>query len=141
MQYGTAAAPRHATGYDFLAHDELQDLIQSCDVLVTQGGPMGIVETRRTGRVPIAVPRLHRLGEVVDDHQVAFCRLLAAEDELVLAETEDQLRDALERAFDDLPAMRIPVTSTEEAVRAAVDRFGASVAELMQAGGSRGRWL
>ena len=74
VQHGTAGPPRHGRSIEFLQHKELMRLIADADVVVLQGGPMGIVEARRLGHKPLAVPRMRSLGEVVDDHQMPFCR-------------------------------------------------------------------
>lgn len=79
VQHGTSAPPTRAEGSAYLPHDELQRLMREAAVVVTQGGPMSIVETRRAGSVPVVVPRSSALGEHVDDHQQAFCRRLAGE--------------------------------------------------------------
>ena len=59
---------------------------------------------RHRGAVPIVVPRQHRLGEHVDDHQVAFSRRLAADGGGIhLAETETGLHRLLDRVAADRP--------------------------------------
>ena len=61
----------------------------SAAAVVCHGGPGTILGARHRGAVPIVVPRQHRLGEHVDDHQVAFSRRLAADGGGIhLAETE-----------------------------------------------------
>ncbi|MGI9155553.1 MAG: glycosyltransferase, partial [Marmoricola sp.] len=79
VQHGTSAPPTHARGRDFLPHAELTQLMQRASVIVTQGGPMSIVEARRAGTVPVVVPRESGRGEHVDDHQRVFARHMAAE--------------------------------------------------------------
>lgn len=129
-QYGTARRPAHAESYDFMAHDRLLELMRQSTALITQGGPMGIVEARRSGVVPIAVPRRRALGEVVDDHQRAFCRQLAEEGDLLLAEDEPSLRVALERVLANPGAYRIPADTMSCAVLDTVARFDSLVAAL-----------
>lgn len=100
VQHGPADPPRHALGVDFMPHSELIRLMAGATAVVVQGGPMSIVETREAGRIPIAVPRLPQLHEVVDEHQVTFARRWAEEEMLVLAEDEASLH----RALDDMLA-------------------------------------
>jgi UDP-N-acetylglucosamine transferase subunit ALG13 len=66
------------------------------------------------------VPRQHRLGEHVDDHQVAFSRRLAAEGSVFLAEDEAELRRLLDRVAAEPAAFRSPAEQrgTATAVRA-----------------------
>ncbi len=132
IQYGTSAPPRHAEGHDLLPHDTLQELMASATLIVTQGGPMSIVEARRAGRVPIVVPRDSSLGEHVDDHQSAFCRRLAAEGMVHLPTDESALHRLLDRGLEspaDFAAARDP-----EAVRRVertVARWGRLVGDLV----------
>lgn len=108
IQYGTATPPRSAHGVDYLDKDVLGMALRQSDVLIAQGGPMSIVEARRAGRVPIVVPRVPELREVVDDHQVTFCRKLAEVGDILLAEDEVTLRAHLDRVVSDTEVLRIP---------------------------------
>lgn len=121
-QHGTAPAPRHGEAHALLPHDQLQSLIAAADVVVMQGGPMGIVEAQRAGRKPIVVPRLAALGEVVDDHQIAFCRLLAGEGSVLLAESAEELAASLDTVDADVEQARLVPPRVDNAA-AAADRL------------------
>lgn len=99
VQYGTAAIPRNAHAIDYLDHDLLQRCLTVADIVVVQGGPMSIIEARRCGHRPIVVPRVARLDEVVDDHQVTFCRKLAEQDLITVAEDRSAFGAALAAAM------------------------------------------
>jgi len=130
MQFGTAQAPRSGEAHDYLPHDALQRLLVGADTVVTQGGPMGIVESRRCGTKPIAVPRRQDLGEVVDDHQRAFCRKLADAGELVLAETSTELWNALDLALANPDVYRIEADKEQERVLETATRFAVLAGSL-----------
>ena len=70
--------------------------------------PGTIIDALEAGRVPIVVPRLARHGEVVDDHQVAFGRLMDERGRAVCVEDEAALGRALERALADPGAVAAP---------------------------------
>jgi UDP-N-acetylglucosamine transferase subunit ALG13 len=125
IQYGTATAPAVAAGVPFVDHDTLLHLMAVADVVVCQGGPMSIVEARAQGRRPVVVARTAALDEVVDDHQHAFCRRVAADGWIDLAETADELETALDRALADPASMRLEAADPEHAatVAASVARF------------------
>jgi UDP-N-acetylglucosamine transferase subunit ALG13 len=111
MQTGTSAPPAAgAAGVEWQAYlefDALQAAMASAAAVVCHGGPGTILGARHMGAVPIVVPRQHRLGEHVDDHQVAFSRRLAAEgDEIHLAETEADLHRLLDRVGAEPAAFR-----------------------------------
>lgn len=138
FQYGTADRPGRGECHDYLAHDELIDRLSSSDIVVTQGGPMGILEVRRCGRIPIVMPRLHDLGEVVDDHQVAFCRQLASTGDIVLVENEDELVEALDKAVADPTRLVLTGSTGDTDARPAVEAFARAV-ELLPPR-RRNRW-
>ena len=50
--------------------DLLADLVTRSGLVVTHAGVGSILLALRAGRHPVVVPRLHRLGEHADDHQV-----------------------------------------------------------------------
>ena len=94
---------------------------------------MGILEARKSGHVPIVVPRLRSLGEVVDDHQVAFCRHLAESGDVLLAEDEVTLSDILDRVVATPEQCRVSGASQTELARPgkAIANFSAIADELM----------
>lgn len=124
VQHGTADPPRHARGADYVERELLQRCMAEADIVVVQGGPMSIVESRRNGKRPIVVPRVARLDEVVDDHQVTFCRKLASQDLITLAEDSDSLCSALNDALQNPGLLELPEDSdTRNEVRDTVERI------------------
>lgn len=130
VQHGTAPAPLHGEAMPYLPHPALMRLMEEADVVVTQGGPMGIVETRRMGLKPIVVPRLKAFGEVVDDHQVDLCRRLADRGDIWLAEDEATLHASLDLALADPSALRFDPVDAQAGIEESVARFAAVVANL-----------
>lgn len=129
VQYGTSHPPRHHEGASYLPGDELCDLVAHADVVVTQGGPGGIMDARRAGLLPIVVPRSADLGEHVDNHQLAFAAHLARSGEVLQATSREDLHRHLTLGVTDPGQLRIvPVTV---APTAAVDAFGQAVSQLM----------
>lgn len=129
VQHGTTCGPTTAQGVTFLGVAELREVLARSDVVVTQGGPGGIMDARRAGRVPIVVPRIAALGEVVDDHQVAFAQHLARLGDIRLVRTREQFDQAMNDAVLHPSALRCePLADTavrasravDEVVRAAV---------------------
>ena len=108
---------------------DLLELLRAADLVVTQGGPGGIMDSRECGTVPIVVPRLARLHEVVDDHQVAFARQLARGGRLVVAESEAELHAALDRAVSEPAALLVGDSASD--VSQAVARFAEVVEQLL----------
>lgn len=138
VQHGTAEAPRHGEATAYLPHPTLMHLLKKADVVITQGGPMGIVETRRLGLKPIVVPRLKAFGEVVDDHQVDLCRRLADRGDIWIAEDEGALHHALDIALANPSALRFDPVDAEAGVEESVARFAQVVANLPSPSGPFG---
>ena len=128
-QHGSTRPLAGADGFAMKPRAELLELLLAADVVVTQGGPGGIMDSRECGTVPIVVPRLARLDEVVDDHQVAFTRQLAGRGLVVAAESEAELHAALDRAVSDPASLVVGPGASD--VSQTVARFGAAVAELL----------
>ena len=141
IQGGTSWRGRHGSFHDFLSYQEVQAAMGQALAVVCQGGPGTIMECRALAQVPIVVPRLRRLGEAVDDHQVAFARHLAEAGEIHLAETEAELRKLLDRVLVEPEAFQGQLARRhgDEAVR----RFQELVNELVSsrvAPDRRSRW-
>lgn len=132
VQHGSSTCPPGAIGYDIVPKPELEALMGRADVVLVQGGPGGIVAARHAGRVPIVVPRVARLNEAVDDHQIAFCRRMSAEGKVLLAESEQELFEALDAALEHPP--RVEVADDEGHVAETVERLGRAVDELVSLG-------
>lgn len=54
----------------FLDRDEFAKMMEKSDIVVTHGGTGAIIGAVKKGKKVIAVPRLARFGEYVDDHQL-----------------------------------------------------------------------
>lgn len=108
MQRGTSVAPEEpATSVAFFPHEELQSNVREAAIVVSHGGPATITECRRSGRLPIVVPRDPALREHVDGHQQRFARMFARSGLICLAESEEDLRAALDHAMREPDAFDV----------------------------------
>ena len=55
---------------DFLNQQEFVEKLLGCDMVITHGGTGVIIRAVKNGKKVIAVPRLVKYGEHVDDHQI-----------------------------------------------------------------------
>lgn len=129
VQHGASRPPRHTEARPMLPKSELIELMNSATAILVQGGPGGIMDARRVGRLPIAVPRLAKLDEVVDDHQVTFCRHMVAVGKIALAESRDEVFAALNAALAEPEEWRVEDDSAH--VSATVQTFGDAVDRLL----------
>lgn len=134
VQHGTAAPPRHARGVAMLGYDDLVAAMATASVVVAQGGPATIMDSRSVGQRPVVVPRRAQHREVVDDHQVTFARWMADRNLVWLADDEFNLHRLLDESLADPTLVRIAPESnasadTIEAFRREVDPLLAGWAE------------
>ena len=62
--------PKNYEYKDFLTQDEFNKKIDECDILITHAGTGVIVNALKKEKKVIAVPRLAKYGEHVDNHQI-----------------------------------------------------------------------
>lgn len=67
-------APEHMSCEAFLDREGFRAHMEACDVVVTHGGTGAIIGAVKSGKKVIAVPRLAKYGEHVDDHQTEIVR-------------------------------------------------------------------
>ena len=76
-QYGAARTrPQRAVCFDYLPFVELQEWVSKARVVVCHAGIGSVAMCVSTGMHPVVVPRVKRLGESVDEHQLTFGRRL-----------------------------------------------------------------
>jgi UDP-N-acetylglucosamine transferase subunit ALG13 len=129
VQHGASKASSRARSRPFLPFDEMLATAGAASAIVCHGGTGTVMLARHAGIRPIVVPRRHRLGEHVDDHQVSFARRMAALGDVEVAESEQRLHDLLdglvEGTFDPRSA------DVADGGRQAVAKFGRLMDELL----------
>ena len=83
---------------DFLNHDEFNKCLDDCDIVVTHGGTGVIVNAVKRGKRVVAVPRLARYGEVVDDHQIQLVKEFEKVGMVTACYDCDHIADAIQKA-------------------------------------------
>lgn len=62
--------PKNFKYSDFLTQDEFKNYMKNADLVITHAGTGAIVTALKNDKLVIAIPRLAKYGEHVDDHQV-----------------------------------------------------------------------
>lgn len=134
VQHGFTKPPKHAEAVERLPRAELLDLYRSAKVVLVQGGPGSILDAREVGAIPLAVPRMAKLDEVVDDHQVEFSNVMQRHGETIVVGSAEDLRNKLDAAFADPDSLRgtYRVPSSDKAA----DNLTAALRELGLRSGS-----
>ena len=71
--------PKYFSYVQFMDREKFAEIMNSCTTVITHGGTGVIITAVKKGKKVIAVPRLAKYGEHVDDHQI---QLLKQFDEL-----------------------------------------------------------
>ena len=130
VQHGACRVPQGITAAPFLSMAEMEDRFLTASAVVCAAGPGTVMAARRAGCQPIVVPRLRRLGEVVDDHQQAFAELLALEGLVATAYQEEELVELLDRAAVRPGSFRF--TPDAAGVPSGVVRMGELIDDLLR---------
>lgn len=66
--------PRNYDYKNFLGRDDFSKIMNESDIVITHGGTGAIIGAVKKGKKVIAVPRLAKYGEHVDDHQMQLLK-------------------------------------------------------------------
>lgn len=69
--------PKHCEAHKMMSFEEMQQALKDARIVITHGGPSSFIEALQFGKVPIVVPRQEKFHEHVNNHQVAFTKLIA----------------------------------------------------------------
>lgn len=137
VQHGATPARPEVTGarwHEFLDYDELTELVDAADVVVSHGGVGSLMTAIGLGAVPVAIPRLRAMGEHVDDHQLQIVSELGRSGHVVPCLQRDALSSALERAGGAKPPSPTRAVIWDESPRGELRR-----AAIIAAGGDPDR--
>lgn len=81
--------------FDFIPLEEMEEYISKSDLIISHGGVGTIFSAIKKGKKVIAVPRLSKYGEHINDHQIEICEELEKEGYILY------YKDGIDK-FDDL---------------------------------------
>ena len=87
--------PQHYKYKEFLDREEFAAWEEKADIVITHGGTGAIIGAVKKGKKVIAVPRLAKYGEHVDDHQTQLIKQFK-DLNLIYACVDGDLQKALE---------------------------------------------
>ena len=98
-QIGSSDYKPHNYKYkDFINHDEFKEYMSLCELVITHAGTGAIITALKNNKKVIAIPRLSKYGEHVDDHQI---QLINEFKELNFIEPVYEI-DELEKAINNI---------------------------------------
>jgi UDP-N-acetylglucosamine transferase subunit ALG13 len=93
----------HMKIFDLIPMDEFQDLISRCNLLITHGGVGCIISGLKNKKKVIAVPRLQKYGEHVNDHQLQIIENFADSGYILPSYEVEHLEEALLKSNEFSP--------------------------------------
>lgn len=97
--------PRNFEYKQFLDREEFAAQEGKCDILITHGGTGAIIGAVKNGKKVIAVPRLAKYGEHVDDHQLQLIAQFKGQNLICglddVSELEEGLKYVRKHKFDE----------------------------------------
>lgn len=88
-QIGTSAyKPKHYEYKDFISQEEFLEKINQADIVVTHGASGSIMKALNADKKVIAVTRLEKYGEHINDHQIQNNEAFASNNYVLMADLE-----------------------------------------------------
>lgn len=81
--------------YQLIPMNQFKSFIESCDYIITHGGVGSILDGLKANKKIIAVPRLARYKEHVNDHQVQIIDEFASKGYILACNDLDKLDDVI----------------------------------------------
>lgn len=81
--------------FDFIDYEEMSKLVDKSDIIITHGGTGSIVGPLKKRKKIIAMPRLSKYGEHVDDHQVQIVEMFSEVGYILKLDENDDLDKAI----------------------------------------------
>lgn len=102
----TVYKPENADFFDFASRGEMQGLVKKARVIVSHGGAGSIIFALTERKPVVAVPRLKKYREHVNDHQIELVRVLEEEGRVRAVYGIEELESVLKAAEDMIPKDR-----------------------------------
>lgn len=90
--------PQYYNHKAFTTPEEMQELRKKASLIITHGGTNSIIEGLRLNIPVVAVPRLEKYGEHVDNHQCEIVDEMAESGMIVSVKEMEELSDAIQKA-------------------------------------------
>ena len=88
--------PKNYEFKEFLDREQFAEFMDKCDTVITHGGTGAIVGAVKRDKKVIAVPRLAKFGEHVDDHQLQIIDQFTNMNFIVGVKETNEIYEALE---------------------------------------------
>lgn len=112
--------PEKFTYKEYLDKSEFDDAIDKCSLVITHGGTGVIIGAVKKGKKVIAIPRLKKYGEHVDDHQIQLLEQFSSLGIIEYCRDTEGLKSAF---LDTLSKTYVSYISQTKAIVKSIDAF------------------
>ncbi len=107
-QTGTSAyIPKHYEYRDFITVEEFQQKITEADIVVSHGASGSIMKALNAGKKVIAVTRLEKYGEHINDHQIQNNVAFSSNGYVLMPDPElTDLADCFQKIYQHVDGLR-----------------------------------
>lgn len=88
---------------DFMSMEDFDKYLQNCSYLITHGGVGTILTALKYNKKVIAVPRLSKYNEHVNDHQLELIEALSLDNYILGCKTLDDLEENINKISKFIP--------------------------------------
>lgn len=92
--------PEHCQFKDFIGFDEMNAKMAEAEIVITHGGTGSVMLILYHGKIPVVVPRQHKHGEHIDDHQVLFCQTMENKKKIIPVYDTNELERIINKHKD-----------------------------------------
>lgn len=100
-QIGTSSyKPKHYKYKSFISQDEFLQMVNKADIVVSHGASGSIMKALNAGKKVIAVTRLEKYGEHINDHQIQNNEAFGTNKYVIPVYEMDELEGAFESIYN-----------------------------------------
>ena len=89
--------------FDLISKEKLDKYRKNADIIITHGGVGSIISSIKENKKVIAVPRLHKYLEHVNDHQTQIVQMFNKKGYIIGINEVNELEEAIKRIKDFKP--------------------------------------
>lgn len=125
MQTGfTRYTPRNTKYFKFVDEASMDKLLSEASIVVAHGGAASLMKALFLGKPTVAVPRLRKFREHIDDHQLELAQALAEKGKVIVVEDIADLKNAVEKARRLTPSPVTPKKELAKLLKNHIERLG-----------------
>lgn len=124
-QTGTSTyVPKYYAHKDFISQEEFLEKIQEADIVVSHGASGSIMKALNAGKKVIAVTRLEKYGEHINDHQIQNNVAFSSNGYVLMADLElSDLGECFRKIYDGTDGLKPWENKDPMAIVNMIDKF------------------